>query len=259
MPGPDRPGRLRTTGPRGQPDRRPIVLPWRTPDVGCQHCSSPPFLGVLLAIGGDGDRAWPARTPVVVVGAGGRARGRSRSPMRHRSGSARPSVARSESASTRHDRRPIVQGLRSASGADDLRRHRRPSRTKAPVKAVKPKAKPATHATPRASTVATTSGSRRSGSARRAVVPCSRSRPPDAGVYRWGCAGPNNVYLLGMPGARSSRSTTPTSTAGSGRACRSGYADGHGRRPPVPGQLADGQLPSTAASWAWAGQSPSRA
>ena len=27
--------------------------------------------------------------------------------------------------------------------------------------------------------------------------PCSRSRPPDAGVYRWGCAGTNNVYLLG--------------------------------------------------------------
>jgi hypothetical protein len=26
--------------------------------------------------------------------------------------------------------------------------------------------------------------------------PCSRTRPPDAGVYRWGCAGRNNVYLL---------------------------------------------------------------
>jgi len=27
--------------------------------------------------------------------------------------------------------------------------------------------------------------------------PCSRSRPPDNYVYRWGCAGRNNVYLLG--------------------------------------------------------------
>jgi hypothetical protein len=27
--------------------------------------------------------------------------------------------------------------------------------------------------------------------------PCSRTRPPDAGVYRWGCAGRNNVYLMG--------------------------------------------------------------
>jgi hypothetical protein len=27
--------------------------------------------------------------------------------------------------------------------------------------------------------------------------PCSRTRPPDNYVYRWGCAGTNNVYLLG--------------------------------------------------------------
>src|SRR5206468_3885149 len=26
--------------------------------------------------------------------------------------------------------------------------------------------------------------------------PCSRSRPPGIGVYRWGCGGRNNVYLL---------------------------------------------------------------
>ena len=26
---------------------------------------------------------------------------------------------------------------------------------------------------------------------------CSRSREPDNYVYRWGCAGANNVYLLG--------------------------------------------------------------
>jgi hypothetical protein len=26
---------------------------------------------------------------------------------------------------------------------------------------------------------------------------CSRTRPPDNLVYRWGCAGANNVYLLG--------------------------------------------------------------
>ena len=32
----------------------------------------------------------------------------------------------------------------------------------------------------------------------RAIVwfPCSRSRPPDMAVYRWGCAGRNNVYLF---------------------------------------------------------------
>jgi hypothetical protein len=29
------------------------------------------------------------------------------------------------------------------------------------------------------------------------TFPCSRSRDPDNLVYRWGCAGTNNVYLLG--------------------------------------------------------------
>jgi len=29
------------------------------------------------------------------------------------------------------------------------------------------------------------------------LFPCSRSRDPDNYVYRWGCAGSNNVYLLG--------------------------------------------------------------
>jgi sortase (surface protein transpeptidase) len=29
-----------------------------------------------------------------------------------------------------------------------------------------------------------------------AAFPCSRSTPPGVGVYRWGCAGTNNVYLL---------------------------------------------------------------
>jgi Sortase domain len=29
------------------------------------------------------------------------------------------------------------------------------------------------------------------------AFPCSRSRPPDNFVYRWGCAGRNNVYLFG--------------------------------------------------------------
>ena len=30
-----------------------------------------------------------------------------------------------------------------------------------------------------------------------AWFPCSRAREPDNYVYRWGCAGSNNVYLLG--------------------------------------------------------------
>jgi len=33
-----------------------------------------------------------------------------------------------------------------------------------------------------------------------AAFPCSRSRPPDMLVYRWGCAGENNVYLFAHAG-----------------------------------------------------------
>jgi hypothetical protein len=29
------------------------------------------------------------------------------------------------------------------------------------------------------------------------AFPCDRNRPPDSYMYRWGCAGENNVYLLG--------------------------------------------------------------
>jgi hypothetical protein len=29
------------------------------------------------------------------------------------------------------------------------------------------------------------------------AFPCSRTRPPDNRIYRWGCSGRNNVYLLG--------------------------------------------------------------
>jgi hypothetical protein len=29
------------------------------------------------------------------------------------------------------------------------------------------------------------------------LFPCERKRPPDNYLYRWGCAGRNNVYLLG--------------------------------------------------------------
>ncbi len=33
-----------------------------------------------------------------------------------------------------------------------------------------------------------------------AAFPCSRTRPPDMAIYRWGCAGHNNVYLFAHAG-----------------------------------------------------------
>ena len=113
-------------------------------------CSSPSEVtGIALA----------RSNPAVVVEPAGHARGRRDRRLTHRSGSARPSGARSAPPRpSRPDR--SSRDFDPPSRADDLRRTGRPSRAKAPVKAVKPKARPAAHAPPRASTAATTSGSR---------------------------------------------------------------------------------------------------
>lgn len=80
-----------------------------------------------------------------------------------------------------------------------------PARASMPERA--PKATTSTPATA-ASSGASSSGTVRTGRNRvwipalginRSVslFPCDRTRPPDNLVYRWGCAGANNVYLMG--------------------------------------------------------------
>jgi len=85
--------------------------------------------------------------------------------------------------------------------------------------------------------------------------PCSRSRPPDAGVYRWGCAGHNNVYLL----AHAWRTFKPLHDAYvSGqlhRGMKVVYADGAARVHTYAVVWWRVVAPTTAASWAWAAQS----
>jgi len=82
--------------------------------------------------------------------------------------------------------------------------------------------------------------------------PCSRSRPPDAGVYRWGCAGRNNVYLMGHAWS----TFKPLHDAyGSGRlhtGMKVMYADGSGRVHTYSVIWWKVVKPTTAASWAWA-------
>jgi hypothetical protein len=82
--------------------------------------------------------------------------------------------------------------------------------------------------------------------------PCSRSRPPDAGVYRWGCAGTNNVYLLGHAWS----TFRPLHDAYVGGRLRAGlkvaYADGAGRVHTYSVAWWKVVAPTTAASWAWA-------
>jgi len=82
--------------------------------------------------------------------------------------------------------------------------------------------------------------------------PCSRSRPPDAGVYRWGCAGTNNVYLLGHAWS----TFKPLHDAYVGGRLHTGlkvaYADGAGRVHIYSVVWWKVVAPTTAASWAWA-------
>ena len=82
--------------------------------------------------------------------------------------------------------------------------------------------------------------------------PCSRTRPPDAGVYRWGCAGRNNVYLLGHAWS----TFKPLHDAYVRGTLRKGmqvvYADGSGTVHTYSVIWWRVTAPTTAASWAWA-------
>lgn len=82
--------------------------------------------------------------------------------------------------------------------------------------------------------------------------PCSRDRPPDAGVYRWGCAGRNNVYLL----SHAWSTFEPLHDAYVRGTLHKGmqviYADGAGRVHTYAVIWWRVVAPTTAASWAWA-------
>ncbi len=83
---------------------------------------------------------------------------------------------------------------------------------------------------------------------------CSRSREPDNYVYRWGCAGSNNVYLLGHAwGVMKPLHDAYTS----GRlkvGMKVWYADSSGRVTAYAVRWWKVVKPTTAASWAWASQ-----
>jgi sortase (surface protein transpeptidase) len=82
--------------------------------------------------------------------------------------------------------------------------------------------------------------------------PCSRTRPPDAGVYRWGCSGRNNVYLMGHAWS----TFKPLHDAYVGGRLKKGmkvyYADGASRVHTYSVIWWKVTAPTTAASWAWA-------
>lgn len=87
------------------------------------------------------------------------------------------------------------------------------------------------------------------------TFPCSRSRAPDNLVYRWGCAGANNVYLLGHAWGV----FKPLHDAYVAGRLRIGmktiYADAKGRIRTYKIKWWKLTRPTTDASWAWAAQS----
>jgi sortase (surface protein transpeptidase) len=81
---------------------------------------------------------------------------------------------------------------------------------------------------------------------------CARSRAPDAGVYRWGCAGHNNLYRMGHAWS----TFKPLHDAYVGGRLRKGmqvlYADGSSHVHTYTVVWWKVVAPTTAASWAWA-------
>ncbi len=88
-----------------------------------------------------------------------------------------------------------------------------------------------------------------------AWFPCSRTSDPANYVYRWGCAGANNVYLLGHAWGV----FKPLHDAYYNGRLRTGmkvvYADGSSRVHTFSVIWWKVVAPTTAASWAWAAQS----
>ena len=88
-----------------------------------------------------------------------------------------------------------------------------------------------------------------------ASFPCSRSQAPGNYIYRWGCSGRNNVYLMG----HAYSVFKPLHDAYVSGRLRKGmkviYADGAGRVRTYSVIWWKVTKPTTSASWAWAGQS----
>ena len=84
--------------------------------------------------------------------------------------------------------------------------------------------------------------------------PCSRTREPDNYMYRWGCAGANNVYLMG----HAYSIMKPLHDAYVNGRLRVGmkawYADGDGRVRVYAVRWWKLTRPTTDAAWAWAAQ-----
>ncbi len=81
---------------------------------------------------------------------------------------------------------------------------------------------------------------------------CSRSRPPDNYVYRWGCAGSNNVYLMGHAHSVFKPLHDAYVSGRLAKGMKAYYADAKGRVHVYRVKWWRVTAPTTDAKWAWA-------
>lgn len=87
------------------------------------------------------------------------------------------------------------------------------------------------------------------------AFPCSRTRPPDNNVYRWGCAGKNNVYLLGHAYSVFKPLHDAYVRGRLAKGMKVIYADGSGLVRTYSVIWWKVTRPTPSAAWAWAAQS----
>jgi hypothetical protein len=86
------------------------------------------------------------------------------------------------------------------------------------------------------------------------AFPCDRQRPPDNYMYRWGCAGANNVYLMGHASSVMEGLHDAYVSGRLHKGMKAYYAGGNGRVHVYTVRWWKKTLPTTDAAWAWASQ-----
>lgn len=85
--------------------------------------------------------------------------------------------------------------------------------------------------------------------------PCDRGRAPDNFLYRWGCSGTNNVYLMGHASSVMKALHDAYVRGGLRVGMKAYYADAQGKVRTYALKWWKLTRPTTSASWAWASQS----
>ena len=86
------------------------------------------------------------------------------------------------------------------------------------------------------------------------LFPCDRARPPDNLVYRWGCAGANNIYLMGHAYSVFKPLHDAYVAGRLAVGMKAWYADSKGKVHVYVVRWWKTTRPTTGASWAWAAQ-----